>query len=115
MKPTDEYAFAGTRNARWVKRIRLLDANRQPRNLTGCTAAMQLRVAAGAPGAPAASATCTLDGDPTNGWITATISKPSMAALAGAEYRYDVVVTDAGGGVDVVLAGPFAVGDGVTT
>jgi hypothetical protein len=94
----------------WARNIYITEDG-DPVDLTGCTAASQIRPAPNSEELTK-TITCTVDG--AEGTITMSLSSADTAALIPGNYAYDLQVTDGGGDVDYYIYGIFMVKGRVT-
>lgn len=112
------YNFVAATNETFSPTITYRDSGGNLVNLTGYTAAMDVRDGAGtlvirSDTSPSGSeGTVTLGG--TAGTVAVTISATLMSALTPGVYSYDLVLTSGSGVKKRLLAGSFAVVAGVT-
>ena len=94
----------------WSRNVYITE-NDAPVDLTGCTAAAEVRPAPNS-NELTKTVTCTIDG--AEGKITLSLSASDTAAIIPGNYAYDLKVTDGGGDVTYYIYGIFAVKGRVT-
>lgn len=94
----------------WSRSI-YITQNKQPVDLTGCTAAAEVRPA---PNSTELTKTLTCTIDAAEGKVTMSLSATDTASMIPNNYAYDLKVVDGGGDVTYYIYGIFAVKGRVT-